>query len=139
MISAATPHTFHYAFGLAGVDAALLGDDVTELVVDFSGHVGRVAAHVEVGLLFQEVVDQFALFLHQVLHVDFVFLFAREGVEDDQIVAQSGFEILEFQSGFELFLAWGVGVWEGQWCGFSRQRGESGCRDSMTYLPFLAV
>jgi hypothetical protein len=50
--------------------------------------VRRIATHVEIALLLQQVVDQFGVLLDKMLDVDFLAGFAREGVEDCEFVTE---------------------------------------------------
>jgi hypothetical protein len=50
--------------------------------------VRRIATHVEIALLQQQVVDKFGVLLDKMLNVDFLVGFAREGVEDCEFVAE---------------------------------------------------
>lgn len=68
--------------------APLLGDDVAEHQVDFAGHVGRVTADVEVGLLLEQLADKLGVLLQTVLDVDLLGPLAREGGDDLQRVTK---------------------------------------------------
>lgn len=66
----------------------MLGDDVAEHQVDLPGHVGRVTADVEVGLLLEQLADKLGVFLQTVLDVDLLGALAREGGDDLQRVTK---------------------------------------------------
>jgi len=92
LVDTATAHALHYLLGLLFRHATFLLDDLRDDVVDFSCHVGGVAADVEVCLLQQQVVDELAVGLDVVLDVVFLLcVFSGEGVEDAQFVAEGGF------------------------------------------------
>jgi hypothetical protein len=48
----------------------------------------RIATHVEIALLLQQVVDKFGVLLDKMLDIDFLAGFAREGVEDCKFVTE---------------------------------------------------
>lgn len=68
--------------------APLLGDDVAEHQANLPGHVGGIAAHVEVGLLLEQVADKLSILLQSVLDVDLLGALTREGGDDLQGVAK---------------------------------------------------
>lgn len=57
----------------------------------------RIATDVEVALLLQEVVDELCVLLQQVLDIDFLIRLAGEGVENGELVAEGGFECLDWR------------------------------------------
>ena len=73
----------------------MLSNNLTEDLVDLARHVGGVAAHVEVGLLQQELVDFGGALAQAVLHVHFLVGFAGEGGDDFKGVTESGLVFLE--------------------------------------------
>lgn len=75
-----------------------------------------ITTHIEVGLLHQQFIDEFAVLLEQVLDVDLLFLLARKGVEDGQIVAEGFFEMLFHVNDFQSYT-----------------------RSRDTYIPFILV
>ena len=48
----------------------------------------RIATHVEIALLQQQVVDKFGILLDKMLDVDFLAGFARKSVEDCKFIAE---------------------------------------------------
>lgn len=73
----------------------MLRDDLAEDLVDLARHVGGVAAHVEVGLLQQELVDLGRALAQAVLHVHFLVGLAGEGGDDFEGVAEGGLVFLQ--------------------------------------------
>ena len=82
LINPTTPHPLHGLLRLRLVHPSLLGNNLRQHLIDLPCHVARVTADVEIALLLQEIVDQFAIFAEEVLHVDFRGAFTREGVEN---------------------------------------------------------
>lgn len=62
--------------------APLLRNNRAHYIVDITCHIRRIAAHVEISLLFEEFVDFFRAFLEAVLDVDFLRSFAGEGGDE---------------------------------------------------------
>jgi hypothetical protein len=88
------PHALDNLLALLLVHAAVLGDNLAQNLIDFTRHVCRVAADVEVSFLQQELVDLSRALAQAVLHVDFLRAFARESGDDFEGVAEGGFVFL---------------------------------------------
>jgi hypothetical protein len=67
----------------------LLGKDLGENGVDFAGHVGSVAADIEVSLLLQQLVDLCCSLPQSVLHIHLLGSLSGEGSDDLELVAQN--------------------------------------------------
>lgn len=71
LINTTAPHALDSLLRLCLITASLLRNHLCEHFVDFSCHVARIAADVEVGFLLQKIIDQFAVLSYQVLDVNF--------------------------------------------------------------------
>lgn len=74
----------------------MLGYDLTEQSVYFTGHVGRVTAHVEASLLLKEFVHLSGVLLELVLHVDLVRAFTGESSVNLEVVPEDLLVLLIF-------------------------------------------
>lgn len=90
LVSTGVPHGFDNLFTLLGGQATMLSDDLAEDHVNFTRHVGRVAADIKVRLLLQEIVDKSAVLLELVLHVDLVGTLAGKCGDDLEVVTKFG-------------------------------------------------
>lgn len=78
-------HTFHCILTLLLIHTALVGNDLSENIIDLSRHIRGITANVEVRLLLEELVDLLCSLLEAVLDVDFLFLFTGEGGDDFEL------------------------------------------------------
>lgn len=74
--------------GPLGGETTLLGDDLAEDEVDFTGHVGGITADVEVGLLLEEAAHQVGVLTQTVLDVHLLGGFTGEGSNDLELVSK---------------------------------------------------
>ena len=89
LVDTTATHALDHLLSLRGIHSSFFGDDLSENIIDFSGHVSSITTDVEVGLLLEQVVDQFAILLDMMLHVNLLGTFSGECIEDDQFVAKS--------------------------------------------------
>lgn len=82
------PHVLYNLLGLGLGDAALLGQYLCQDCVDFAGHVCGIAAHVDVCLLGQEVIDLLCHFLETMLDVNLLGALSREGGDELELVTK---------------------------------------------------
>lgn len=94
---------FDHLLALRRGHTPLLGDDMTEHQVDLSGHVGRITANVEVGLLLEQVADKLGVLLQTMLDINLFGALAREGGDDFQRVTELILIGLEKQSAIVLY------------------------------------
>lgn len=99
LVLVATAHGLDDFLALLQRQAALVGDDLPKHGRDLARHVRRVAADVKVGLLEEQVVDFLGVFLEPVLNVDLLRLFAGEGGDQLEGVAEGGFVSLRCRRG----------------------------------------
>lgn len=88
LINPHTPHALDDPLGLLLIHTTLLSNNLGQHLVHLARHMRRVATHVEIALLLQQVVDKFGVLLDKMLDVDFLAGFPREGVEDCEFVAE---------------------------------------------------
>jgi hypothetical protein len=88
------PHALDNLLALLLIHTAVLGDDLSKNLVDFTRHVGRIAADVEVGFLQQKLIDFGRALAQAVLHVDLLVALAGEGGDDFEGVAEGGLVLL---------------------------------------------
>jgi hypothetical protein len=72
----------------------MLGNNLSQNLIDLTRHVRRISTHVEVGLLLKEIVDLRGALAQAVLDVDFLGAGAGEGGDDFEGVAEGGFVFL---------------------------------------------
>jgi hypothetical protein len=88
LINPHAPHALDDPLGLLLIHTTLLSNNLGQHFVHLARHVRRIATHVEIALLLQQVVDKFGVLLDKMLDVDFLAGFAREGVEDCEFVTE---------------------------------------------------
>jgi hypothetical protein len=89
-----SPHILDNLLRLGFGDAPALGNDLSQNIVDFAGHVGSVAADVEEGLLGEQLADLGGSLLEAVLDVDLLGSLAGKGSDQFELVAKSLFVLL---------------------------------------------
>ena len=72
----------------------MLGDNLTENLVDLASHVRRITADVEVSLLQEELIDLGGALAQAVLDIDFLGAGAGKGGDYFKGVAEGGFVLL---------------------------------------------
>jgi hypothetical protein len=76
-----------HLLALLGGHAPLIGNDVAQNQIDLAGHVRGVTTDVEIGLLLQQLADEFGVLLQAVLDVYLLGSLAGEGGDNLQGVA----------------------------------------------------
>lgn len=90
LILPTTPHPLDHLLCLLDADFTLLGDDLPKHYANFTRHIGRVAADVEVATLRQERIDLGRVLAKPVLHVDLRCLCAGICGDERERVTQRG-------------------------------------------------
>jgi hypothetical protein len=88
LINPHAPHALDNPLGLLLIHTTLLSNNLGQHLVHLTRHVRRIATHVEIALLLQQVVDKFGVLLDKMLDIDLLAGFAREGVEDCEFVTE---------------------------------------------------